>query len=46
MRCNFMFPNLWRHKFEFNRTFLIKLFFYMNKKLRQKFKYLENEKHF
>ena len=32
--------------FEYNLTFLIKLFFYMNKKSRQKFEYLENEKSF
>ena len=29
-----------------NLTFLIKPFFYMTKKSRQKFKYLENEKSF
>ena len=32
--------------FEINLIFLIKLFFYMNKKSRQKRKYLENEKSF
>ena len=30
--------------FEINLIFLIKPMFYMNKKLRQKIKYLENEK--
>ena len=32
--------------FEINLIFLIKLLFYMTKNLRQKFKYLENEKSF
>ena len=32
--------------FEINLVFLIKPFFYMTKKLKQKFKYLENEKSF
>ena len=32
--------------FEINLIFPIKLFFYMTKKSRQKFKYLENEKCF
>ena len=31
---------------EINLTFLIKPFFWLNKKLRRKFKYLENEKNF
>ena len=31
---------------EINLIFLIKLFFYMTKKSRQKFKYLDNEKSF
>ena len=31
---------------EINLIFLIKLFFYMTKKSRQKFEYLENEKSF
>ena len=33
-------------KFEINLIFLIKLFYYMMKKSRQKFKYLENKKTF
>ena len=33
-------------KFEINLSFLIKSFFYMTKRSRQKFKYLENEKSF
>ena len=32
--------------FEINLIFLIKLFFYMNKKSRQKLRYFENEKSF
>ena len=32
--------------FEINLIFLIKSFFYIIKKLRQKFKYFENEKSF
>ena len=32
--------------FEINLTFLIKPFFYMTRKLRQKFKYLKNKKSF
>ena len=32
--------------FEISPIFLMKLFFYMTKKLKQKFKYLENEKSF
>ena len=32
--------------FKINRTFLIKPFFYMTKKLGQKYKYLKNEKRF
>ena len=33
-------------KIEINLTFLIKLFLYMTRKSRLKFKYLENEKSF
>ena len=33
-------------KFEINLVFLIDLFFYMTKKSRQNFKYLENERSF
>ena len=33
-------------KFEINLNFLIKPFWYMTKKARQKLKYLENEKGF
>ena len=32
--------------FEINLIFLIKPFFYLNKKSKQKFKYLKNEKSF
>ena len=43
--CNCLFPRLLRHKF-WNIILLIKTFFYMTKKSRQKFKYLENKKRF
>ena len=38
------FPGCDVIKFEINLIFLTKLFFYMTKKPRQKFKYLKNEK--
>ena len=40
------FPGYDVINFEIKLIFQIKPFFYMNKKLRQKFKYLENEKSF
>ena len=40
------FPGYNVINFETNLIFLIKQFFYMTKKSRQKFKYLENEKSF
>ena len=40
------FPGYDVINFEINIIFQIKPFFYMNKKLKQKFKYLENEKSF
>ena len=39
--CNWLFPRLWRHKFEINIIFLIK-----TKKSGQKFRYLENDERF
>ena len=44
MKLSEIVPNV--TKFEINLFFLIKPFFCMNKKSRQKFKYLENEKNF
>ena len=40
------FPGCDETKFEINLVFLIKLYFYMTRKLRQKFKHLGNEKSF
>ena len=40
------FPGCDVINFEINLTFLIKLFFYITKKSRHKFKYLQNEKSF
>ena len=44
--CNCLLSMLWRVRFEINLAFLIKSFFHMIKKSRQKFKYLESEKGF
>ena len=43
---NGLLTSLWRIKLEINLIFLIKLFCYLTKKSRQKFKYLDNEKSF
>ena len=40
------FPGFDFKKFEINLLFLIKLFLYMTKKSRWKFKFLENENNF
>ena len=40
------FPSCDVKNFEINLIFLIKPFFYMTKKSKQKFKYLENERRF
>ena len=42
----FFFPGCDVINSEINLIFLIKLFFYMTEKSRQKFKYLENKKRF
>ena len=44
--CNCLFPRDDILNFEINLIFLIKLIFYLTKKSRQKFKYLENKKSF
>ena len=41
-----LLTRMWRHKFEISLTFLMKSFWYMAKKSRQKLKYLENGKSF
>ena len=47
VHCNYLLIRLGEvMNFETNLFFLIKPFFYMNKKWRQKFKYLENKKGF
>ena len=43
---NCLLSRMWRLKFEINLIFLIKPFWYMTEKSRQKFKYNENEKSF
>ena len=40
--CSCLLTRVWRHNFEIKLIFLIKPFFYMTKKSRQKFKYREN----
>ena len=45
--CNYLLTRVWRHKFRnINLIFRIKLYLYMTKTLKQKIKYLENEKSF
>ena len=44
--CNCFFPCCKVINFEINLIFLIKSFYYTNKKLTQKFKYLQNENNF
>ena len=42
---NCLFPSWWHHKFWIS-IFLIKVFYYLTKNSRQKFKYLENQESF
>ena len=44
--CSFLFPGCNVINFKINIIFLIESYFYMTKKSRQKFKYLEDEKGF
>ena len=44
--CNYLFSNLWRHKFEINFSFLIKPFSYMFKKPGQNLNILRTKRAF
>ena len=44
--CNYLRPICEVISFKINLSFLIKLFFYITKKLGQKYKYFKNEKNF